>query len=232
MTVVIHALRSNSTRSLHWLNIIFTALVVDILFTLVFLVWSQYSTVLTNHVEADGAVLLFAGMGNQSRIDESYRRINQAYGLYQAGTVKEILSVGGYRSGVKPSGSQFYQTELGAMGIPEQVLSAEGLSYDTQTNIRNALSIIEDKHWKSVVFISSPTHLMRVKHYLNDLNLDVDVYYSAYEYINSQPEPGMFDLWRRVHSEWAIYLMYNVLDQDQFGELVRTIRLGSETTKV
>ena len=204
----------------------------DIVFTIAFLTWSQLSMQLPNNIEADGVVLLFAGMRNQERIDESQRRINQAYDLYQRGTVKEILSAGGYGSGMRASGAEVYQQKLQAMGVPEHALSIEGLSYDTLTNIDNALSIIEDKHWQRIIFVSSPTHLMRVKHYLRHRNLDIEVYYSPYDYLQSQPEPGLIALWQRVHSEWAIYLMYNVLGQEQFSSLVRSIRLEPETTKV
>ena len=115
------------------------------------------------------------------------------------------------------------------MGIPENALSKESLSYDTHTNINNALSIIEDKHWKSIVFVSSPTHLMRVRHYLQNRDLSVNVYYSGYEYLQAQPQPGLLALWKRVHSEWAIYVMYNMLDEEQFSWLVREIRVGSQT---
>ncbi|HFD13122.1 MAG TPA: YdcF family protein [Crenotrichaceae bacterium] len=232
MSVVVTQIKYKEKPSVRWLNTLLGCIVIDIVFTIAFLVWSQYSAVMPDHIEADGAVLLFAGLGNKQANDESQRRLNHAYNLYQNGTVKEILSAGGYRRGSNLSGSAMYQQKLHGMGVPENVLSVEGLSYDTQTNIINALSIIEDKHWKRIVFVSSPTHLMRVKHYLQHRNLEIEVYYSAYDYLQAQPKPGLLALWYRVHSEWAIYLMYNVLDQEYFGRLVRTIRLGPEVTNV
>jgi uncharacterized SAM-binding protein YcdF (DUF218 family) len=232
LSAVLHEIKHTTKQPARWLQILLGCAILDVVFTVAFLVWSQYSMVLPNNIEADGAVLLFAGMRNQERIDESQRRINHAYDLYQRGTVKEILSAGGYVLGAKTSGAALYQRKLSAMGIPETSLSIEGLSYDTQTNINNALSIVEDKHWKRIVFVSSPTHLMRVRHYLQHRNLDIEVYYSPYHYLQAQPEPGLMALWQRVHSEWAIYLMYNALDQQQFDRFVRSIRLGSEKTKV
>jgi uncharacterized SAM-binding protein YcdF (DUF218 family) len=232
MSVVLNEIKHTTKQPARWLQIFLGCAILDVVVTVAFLAWSQYSMVLPNNIEADGAVLLFAGMGNQERIDESQRRINQAYNLYQRGTVKEILSAGGYGMGAKTSGAALYQRKLSAMGIPETSLSIEGLSYDTQTNINNALSIIEDKQWKRIIFVSSPTHLMRVRHYLQHRNLDIEVYYSPYQYLQAQPEPGLMALWQRVHSEWAIYIMYNALNQQQFDRFVRSIRLGSETTKV
>ncbi len=232
MSAVLNNINNKAKQPVRWLHILLGIAILDIVFTVAFLTWSQLSMVLPNNIEADGAVLLFAGMGNQERIDESQRRINQAYDLYQRGTVKEILSAGGYGSGIQPSGAELYQRKLLAMGIPENALSIEGLSYDTLTNINNALSIIEDKQWKHIIFVSSPTHLMRVEHYIRHRNLDIEVYYSPYQYLQAQPKPGLIALWRRVHSEWAIYLMYNVLEQEQFSSLVRSLRLGSETTEV
>lgn len=232
MSAVLNTIKYTTKQPVRWLQIILGCAILDVVFTVAFLIWSQYSMVLPNNIEADGAVLLFAGMGNQERIDESQRRINQAYDLYQRGTVKEILSAGGYGMGTKTSGAALYQRQLSAMGIPETALSIEGLSYDTQTNINNALSIVEDKHWKRIVFVSSPTHLMRVRHYLQRRNLDIEVYYSPYHYLQAQPEAGLMALWQRVHSEWAIYIMYNALDQAQFDKFVRSIRLGSEKTNV
>ncbi len=232
MSAVVNDIKHKTKQPVRWLYILLGFAMLDIVFTIAFLTWSQLSMQLPNNIEADGVVLLFAGMGNQERIDESQRRINQAYDLYQRGTVKEILSAGGYGSGMRKSGAEMYQQKLQAMGVPEHALSIEGLSYDTLTNINNALSIIEDKHWQRIIFVSSPTHLMRVKHYLRHRNLDIEVYYSAYDYLQSQPEPGLIALWQRVHSEWAIYLMYNVLGQEQFSSMVRSIRLEPETTKV
>lgn len=232
MSAVLNNINSTTKQPVRWPHILLGITILDIVLTIAFLTWSQVSMVLPNNIEADGAVLLFAGMGNQERIDESQRRINQAYDLYQRGTVKEILSAGGHGSGNQPSRAELYQRKLLAMGIPKNALSIEGLSYDTLTNINNALSIIEDKQWKRIIFVSSPTHLLRVKHYLQHRNLNIEVYYSPYQYLQAQPEPGLITLWRRVHSEWAIYLMYNVLEQEQFSNLVRSMRLGSETTKV
>jgi len=231
MAAVLNNINNKAKQPVRWLHIFLSIAILDIVFTVGFLTWSQLSMVLPNTIEADGAVLLFAGMRNQERIDESQRRINQAYDLYQRGTVKEILSAGGYGSGIT-SGAELYQRKLLTMGVPDNVLSMEGLSYDTLTNINNALSIIEDKQWKRIIFVSSPTHLMRVKHYLQYRSLDIEVYYSSYNYLESQPEPSLMNLWQRVHSEWAIYLMYNVLGQEQFSRVVRSMRLDSETTKV
>ncbi|MEE9412553.1 MAG: YdcF family protein [Methylococcales bacterium] len=232
MSAVINDIRRQTKQPARWLHILIGGVILDIVFTIAFLSWSQLSLQLPSHIEADGAVLLFAGMGSQERVDESHRRINQAYDLYQRGTVKEILSTGGYGSGMQPSGAEMYQQKLLTQGIPAHALSMEGLSYDTLTNIDNALSIIEDKQWKRIIFVSSPTHLLRVKYYLKNRTMDIEVYYSPYEYFQSQPESGLLALWQRVHSEWAIYLMYNVLGQEQFSSLVRSIRLEPETTKV
>jgi uncharacterized SAM-binding protein YcdF (DUF218 family) len=232
MSAVLNNINNKTKQPVRWLHIFLSIAILDIVLTVTFLTWSQLSMVLPNNIEADGAVLLFAGMRNQERIDESQRRINHVYGLYQRGTVKEILSAGGYGSGIRTSGAELYQRKLLGMGVPENALSIEGLSYDTLTNIDNALSIIEDKQWQLIIFVSSPTHLLRVKHYLQHRNLEIEVYYSAYDYLQSQPEPGLIALWQRVHSEWAIYLMYNVLGQEQFSSLVRSIRLEPETTKV
>ncbi|MEE9346207.1 MAG: YdcF family protein [Methylococcales bacterium] len=232
MSAVLNNIKHTTKLPVRWLQILLGCAILDIVFTVAFLAWSQYAMVLPNNIEADGAVLLFAGMSNQERIDESQRRINQVYDLYQRGTVKEILSAGGYGSGIRTNGAELYQRKLLAMGVPENSLSIEGLSYDTLTNINNALSIIEDKRWKRIIFVSSPTHLMRVKHYLKNRKMDIEVYYSSYDYLQSQPEPGLLTLWQRVHSEWAIYLMYNVMGQKQFSSLVRSIRLEPETIKV
>ncbi|MCH9696919.1 MAG: YdcF family protein [Gammaproteobacteria bacterium] len=221
-----------SKQQFRWLYPVFVIVVLDIVLTVVFLIWSQQTSRLEDHVQADGAVLLFAGMGSQERINESDRRIFEALELYESGVVSEILAVGGYRQNLMLSGSELYRRKLHQLGVPERDLSVEGLSYDTRSNIKYALSILEDKHWDSVVFVSSPTHLLRVRHYLKRYPSDLEISFSGYNYLTAQPAPGILELWYRVHSEWAIYFMYFLLDDDQFGDLVRAIRLGPEMTQV
>lgn len=227
MTTAVNKTQYHTNQPVRWLYRLLAFTLLDCLVTILFLIWAQQSTRLPDNIKADGAVLLFAGMGDQERINESHRRINRAYQLYQNDVVEEILSTGGYRPG-QESGSTIYKKELRLKGVPETALSTEALSYDTVSNLDNALSIIEDKHWKQVVFVSSPTHLLRVKHYLQHRNLDIEVYYASFDYQQASPSIDLLELWLRVHNEWAIYLMYNLLDESTFNTMVRSIRIGSQ----
>ena len=135
--------------------------------------------------------------------------------LYKSNKIDKVICVGGYyypRWQGKPHlMSQF----LIEHGIPPNNVIYDSLSFNTITNCREALKIIERNKIKSVIAVSAPLHIFRIS---GELKFD-NVYYVSYQYAFR----NIHDYWeffKAVHHEWVSNFLSFVLQDEARNRLI------------
>lgn len=179
---------------------------------------------------ADAAVVLFGGYAGHGTLDaETHRRVRHAAALFAAGVVSAILCSGGRRDPDEGAGSQLMAAALEKWGVPRGRIQSEAESFDTLTNVTHSLRAAESRGWRSLVFVSSPVHLGRVRQAAEGSRIRIS--YSAY----TAGPPGAAVPWSektwQVHHEWAARAAYLALPREIYLEWVARWRKASSPTQ-
>lgn len=172
----------------------------------------------------DAAIMFYGGQGDPILDEETIHRLEAGLHLYKSRRAANILCVGGYRKGLKLSGSVRMAQWLAAAGIPKYKIWTDSWSYDTPTNIRAAFQIAKQANWRSLVFVSSPVHLVRILHIAEAWDASISVYASTYR----DDDARLLSLWLKrviqVHREWFATVAYNLIPHETYDRIVRWLR--------
>ncbi|MEZ4754621.1 MAG: YdcF family protein [Bdellovibrionota bacterium] len=114
--------------------------------------------------KADAAVVFFDDFGGSSGLSqESMKRATDAASLYKAGKVSYVFCVGGYRENKFATGSMYLATYLESLKVPLEIVSIDRKSFSTQGNLEAVSSMLKDLKLNSLIYVSSPVHLIRIK---------------------------------------------------------------------
>jgi uncharacterized SAM-binding protein YcdF (DUF218 family) len=87
--------------------------------------------------------------------------------LYKAGLVPRVLITGGDKRGLGVSEAERLRDHMVSLGVPAEAIMLECESVNTIENVRMSVALIEEQiGWrqiKSVILVSAPYHLRRVK---------------------------------------------------------------------
>lgn len=163
---------------------------------------------------------------------EAKRRLNHAMILYKNGKIGNILCVGGGRSDKSLKGSKLMSEYLLDRGIPSDYVFYDQHSNDTLSNINEAIRIIGEKKFNSVVLISSRLHLYRMKILLlKNKYKNIRFKYEPYSYNDSKPPTNYASLWIDIHHEWIALALNKVLPARTYRNLVDWLRGANKNSE-
>ena len=170
-------------------------------------------------------VVLFHAFGELKGLSrESYRRIHHAYQLYQAGWAHQIVCVGGNHGSLPMPGAALMRAAFIDAGVNAARIQTAPPSFDSTTNIEVLKLMAEQEEWRSVLVVSSPLHLVRVRDIDRELFTRLRVGFHAYDLQTAWPDLGFAELWRQAHYEWGAWLLTTLLSRDQLQTLARILR--------
>ena len=111
--------------------------------------------------QADAAIVLGAGIDGDQPSPAFRERIKHAIYLYQNGTVKKLIFTGGVGKGETFSESSVAKRYAIAHSVRAADIFIEETSKITQENIRNAIPIVNENRFASVILVSDPLHMKR-----------------------------------------------------------------------
>ncbi len=180
------------------------------------LAWSGYVLNATEHYgkqDRFDVVVVLMGDFNEDYSDlgeETRRRLNFAVSLLDRYRVNAFLCLGGSRPRSHIIGADLMKSYLEAQGIPPQRVLADGKSFDTFGNWRDAVARIEDNRWRNVGIISSAFHLYRLERYIIDHREGLNISLLPFSYRNTAPRISLLELWESVHYEWITAIVYSL----------------------
>lgn len=158
---------------------------------------------------------------NTISFSDAYDRLSEAIMLYHNHKINYIILSGGNGRLVnEPSESELAKQYLVRYAcIPDSVILIDPTSRNTYENIVESKKIIERKHFKNVVLITSAFHLRRSLAICNKQNLPVTLYatdqYAGNKRLNPStllvPNIDNLLLWNILLHEWLGYAMYKVM---------------------
>jgi uncharacterized SAM-binding protein YcdF (DUF218 family) len=159
-----------------------------ILFAVSFVqVWTFQSS--QNSQSADVAIVLGAGVFEDSLSPVFRERVNHAIQLYQDGSIKKIVFTGG----VKYCGNSTPESEVAknyalSKGVAIKSILTEDFSTNTFENLFYAKQVMSEHYLKNAVIVSDPLHMKRA------------MFYSERLKINSNPSGTPTSMYRSLNS--------------------------------
>ena len=150
---------------------------------------------------------------------------SHATNLYHQGLTDHIFCVGGTRRTKNVFGAEYMKQNLLNRGVHGERILIEKISNDSQSNWQVAYPIIRAHQWHSIMIISSPLHIHRLKRLLfNKPWQGLDIYFYPYSYKTAQPQITLFEIWRQVHYEWLAYLSHYCLPESWYHYFIEKDR--------
>ena len=169
--------------------------------------------------------VFFQGFGEWNGLSpESYRRVSYAFGLYRAGFSRQLVCVGGDRPDQAVSGAALMRATLISLGMPADLVRTAPPSFDSTTNVEAVSILAKRENWESLVVVSSPLHLLRVRYIADRIPEHVHATFSAYDLDTTRPALGFAELWQQVHYEWVAWLLTATLSREQLQGLAHALR--------
>jgi uncharacterized SAM-binding protein YcdF (DUF218 family) len=140
----------------------------------------------------------------------SLTRVEHAAALFQAGAVGRLVCVGGRRSGREQTGGALMAAALRRRGVPQALVRHDASSFDTVGNWRAAMALLPPAERSAPLLISSPLHLLRIRHITGDVGTAAPTASISAEIRRR----GLTGIWFRVHREWAAWAALALLPSD------------------
>ncbi|MBF0208102.1 MAG: YdcF family protein [Oligoflexia bacterium] len=172
----------------------------------------KYSTDIAHIAHSDLAIVLSSGAGEMGLSTKGYEeRIFEAIKLYQKGMVDNLLLFG--NSKVRYTEAQIMEIIAKQNGIDNSKITIEEISWSSKDIVKSAYSILQSKKMKSVIVISSPYHMLRLKK-LFEKYPKITVYYHPVNnstfYTPQRDGGASFEQLRAIIFEYAALLYYYV----------------------
>jgi uncharacterized SAM-binding protein YcdF (DUF218 family) len=99
-------------------------------------------------------------------------RIDHAIELFHAGVAPRLIVTGGKAEGDRTTEAASARAYAIARGVPAEAILAEDESRTTLASIRGVAALMTDHGLASAVFVSDPTHMLRVLRMADDVGID------------------------------------------------------------
>jgi len=121
---------------------------------------------------ADAIVVLGAAQydGRPSPVFEA--RLEHAVSLYKAGLAKSFIVTGGKLPGDRTTEAAVAREYAIAHGVPATAIFGEDRAHNTLTSLTAVAAEMEQRDLTSAIFVSDPTHMLRVLRIADDLGID------------------------------------------------------------
>jgi len=180
---------------------------------------------------AKAGIVLYGGIRALPELDrETMRRLNRAFGLYSDGSIEYLLCAGGKRSQKGYYGARIMAEKLRALGVPRERIYREDESNDTVSNLENALAVANSHGWETVLIISSPLHVWRIKRIISSngsasrATERIAIGYRGYSYTDCTPRCGMLEIWGYMHYSGIAVLARKALPDKAYRTVIDMLR--------
>ena len=121
---------------------------------------------------ADAIVVMGAAQydGRPSRLFAA--RLDHAIALYHEGLAPRIIVTGGKREGDRTTEAASARAYAVRHDVPDDAILVEDASRTTLQSIRGVAALMDDEELRSAVFVSDPTHMLRVLRMAADSGID------------------------------------------------------------
>jgi uncharacterized SAM-binding protein YcdF (DUF218 family) len=99
-------------------------------------------------------------------------RLDHAIDLFQAGIARWFIVTGGKQEGDRTTEAASARTYAVAKGVPDDAILAEDRSRTTLQSVQGVASLMHEKDLGSAVFVSDPTHMLRVLRMASDEGIE------------------------------------------------------------
>ena len=89
-------------------------------------------------------------------------RLDHAIELFHAGVAPRLIVTGGKQTGDRTTEAATARSYAIARGVPASAILAEDSSRTTLESIRGVADLMDDHDLSSAIFVSDPTHMLRV----------------------------------------------------------------------
>jgi uncharacterized SAM-binding protein YcdF (DUF218 family) len=133
-------------------------------------IWQQATT--DEQRPADAIVVLGAAQydGRPSPVFEA--RLEHAVQLWHSGIAKAFVVTGGKLEGDRTTEAAVARAYAIEHGVPEDAIFGEDTAHNTLTSLRAVRDQLDKRGMTSAVFVSDPTHMLRVLRIADDLGID------------------------------------------------------------
>lgn len=133
-------------------------------------IWQQGTV--DERPQVDAIVVLGAAQydGRPSPVFEA--RLDHAIELWHSGIAKAFVVTGGKLEGDRMTEAAVARAYAVGHGVPEEAIFGEDRAHDTLTSLHAVRGLLDERGMTSAVFVSDPTHMLRVLRIADDLGID------------------------------------------------------------
>jgi uncharacterized SAM-binding protein YcdF (DUF218 family) len=142
---------------------------------------------------ADAIVVLGAAQYDGRPSPVFAARLDHAIGLFRAGLAPTLIVTGGKIPGDRTTEAAVARQYALDRGVPASAIIGEDEGRNTLSSLESVAGLMRDHGLRSAVFVSDPTHMLRVLRIARDL--DIDAYGSP-----TRTSPTTADLGRRARA--------------------------------
>jgi len=147
-------------------------LIIIFLFLWLSLIYRVYKYSIINEVQkADAIIVLGASQWNGQPSPVLKDRLDHALSLYEENLSDSFILTGGFGEDDNISESQAGKSYLMQKGITEENIFIEEKSKTTWQNLNEAVKIINQQDFNSIILVSDRFHMFRLKKMVNDLGV-------------------------------------------------------------
>lgn len=143
-------------------------------------------------------------------------RLTTAFELLRNGRAKHVIVTGGvFREGL-PTEAEYLARQLEAWGIEQERIVVEAKALNTRENATLSRAIIDERHFESVLLITSAFHMTRSLASFRAVGLEPDTLPVDYRMRDPSATPNLLPRTRFLHEsaealrEWFGRLVYRV----------------------
>ena len=129
-------------------------------------IWDQGNR--DERTRADAIVVMGAAQYDGRPSPVFAARLDHAIALYHDGVASRLIVTGGKREGDRTTEAASARSYAIEHGVPENAILSEDASRTTLQSIRRVAALMRDKDIGSAVFVSDPSHMLRVLRMASD----------------------------------------------------------------
>ena len=122
--------------------------------------------------QADAIVVLGAAQYDGRPSPLFAARLDHAIELYRGGLASHLIVTGGKQEGDRTTEAATARAYAVGKGVPDTAILAEDHSRTTLQSIRGVATLMRDQGLRSAVFVSDPSHMLRVLKMASDEGIE------------------------------------------------------------
>ena len=122
--------------------------------------------------QADAIVVLGAAQYDGRPSPLFAARLDHAIDLYQGGLAGHLIVTGGKQEGDRTTEAASGRAYAVGKGVPDEAILAEDRSRTTLQSIRGVAELMRERGLHSAVFVSDPSHMLRVLRMASDEGIE------------------------------------------------------------